>query len=167
MKGAAVRSSREAETRRAEERMAELRAGSHMLLGVLEIPPEWVPEGWVYNWGRASTLGEPDNNRLAQLASQGWTPVPVDRHPQLMLAGVSFRNEYLNGYTHRGGLILFERPIEWDRMQTQKLHEHTNNIINMMPGYEGFQNQNVTLTSHLDPSGQPSLRRTLAVERSM
>lgn len=162
-----VRSSREAETRRAEERMAQLREGAHMNAGgPLDIPAAWIPDGWIYGWGRAATLGEPDNNRLSQLATHGWTPVPVDRHPQLMLVGVSFRNEYLNGYIHRGGLILFERPLEWDRMQTQKLHDYTNGLIAMMPGYEGFQSQHGIVTSQLmDPSGQPSLRRTLAVER--
>jgi hypothetical protein len=161
------RSSRESGTRRAEERMSQLRAGAYTSSSnPLDIPPEWVEEGWVYGWGRASTVGEPDNNRLAQLAAEGWTPVPVERHPQMMLMGVSFRNEYLNGYIHRGGLILFERPLEWHQEQLRALHEYTNRVIATMPGYQGVESRDgIMANPMIDPTGQSSLRRTLAVER--
>lgn len=46
------------------------------------IPRELIPEGWVYQWCRESTAGEPDLANMARLKRNGWREVPENRHPE-------------------------------------------------------------------------------------
>ena len=53
------------------------------------VDPQSIPEGWTYEWKRHSTYGQEDPAYQVQLARSGWTPVPVDRHPEMMPVGTS------------------------------------------------------------------------------
>ena len=67
-----------------------------------------VPEGWSYEWKRATVAGQPDPSYDVFVRAQGWEPVDVSRHPDLMPNGHT-------GAILMDGLILMERPIELTR----------------------------------------------------
>ena len=70
------------------------------------VPPEFVPEGWSYEWKRFSVHGQEDPAYQVQLARMGWTAVPAKRHPKLMPEGDKYETVI------RKGMILMERPSE-------------------------------------------------------
>lgn len=70
------------------------------------IPPEYVPEGWSYEWKRKTILGQEDPAYAVSLARKGWEPVPSGRHPSMMPEGSSFAT------IERKGMVLMERPLE-------------------------------------------------------
>lgn len=68
------------------------------------IDPTMIEKGWTYEWKRHSTLNQEDPGYAAELAQNGWTPVPAERHP-----GYFMPADY-TGAVIRRGLILMERP---------------------------------------------------------
>lgn len=60
------------------------------------IDPAIIPEGWSYEFKRASVFNKPDTNHLNNLMDNHWSPVPADRHANLVV--------------EQDGLILMERP---------------------------------------------------------
>lgn len=94
---------------RAAARAAELRAhGAADDVGSDEfyIPPDIVPDGWEYQWKTHSILNQEQGTYLMQLAREGWTPVPSNRHPEMMHKGAG------NDPIMRKGMILMECPRE-------------------------------------------------------
>lgn len=69
------------------------------------INPDKIPEGMDYNWKRLSVKGEIDTEHQIDLAENGWTPVPAERHPDK--AG---RDAAPGSSIVRGGQVLMERP---------------------------------------------------------
>lgn len=72
------------------------------------IDPNIIPDGWSYEWKRKSVHGLEDPAYQVNLASGGWTAVPVDRdarHRALMPQGNYATIE-------RDGMMLMERPLE-------------------------------------------------------
>lgn len=65
------------------------------------------PAGMTYEWKRVSVMGAEDEEHQINLAMNGWTPVPAERHPELM--GL---NPKKGGHIKRGGQVLMERPNE-------------------------------------------------------
>lgn len=70
-----------------------------------DVPAGFIPEGWDYQWVRASTTGKPDPDNLMSRQRTGWEPVPVSRHPTMMPEG------YKGDFIERKGLMLMERPL--------------------------------------------------------
>jgi len=70
------------------------------------IPRDIVPEGWSYEWKRHTIWNQEDPAYTVQLAREGWEPVPVSRHPQMM------PSSWDKGTIERKGMILMERPRE-------------------------------------------------------
>jgi hypothetical protein len=73
------------------------------------VDPSIIPDGWIYQWKRHSTLGQEDPGYMAELAQVGFTPVPAERHPGVFLPV---------GYTGSiiiGGQMLMERPVELEQ----------------------------------------------------
>jgi hypothetical protein len=66
-----------------------------------------IPAGMTYEWKRASIFGQEDTENLISLEMNGWTPVPADRHKELM-----GKRATQGGEIKRGGLVLMERPAE-------------------------------------------------------
>lgn len=62
-----------------------------------------IPEGMTYEWKRIETLGARDPSYEVLMAEQGWTPVPLTRHPNYM-------PKDFTGPIMRKGLMLMERP---------------------------------------------------------
>lgn len=55
-----------------------------------------IPEGMSYEWKRMSAYGKPDIHHQNSLMDNHWSPVPADRHPNLVV--------------EQDGQILMERP---------------------------------------------------------
>lgn len=93
----------------ARERAAQIRAALDSipeLPNEFDIPPGYIPQGWSYQWIRASTVGKEDPDNLMARAATGWQPVPLSRHRTMM------PDSYKGSYIERKGLILMERPLE-------------------------------------------------------
>ena len=66
----------------------------------LQIPKDIVPPGMTYEWKRLSVTGKEDPFYIAALQENGWSPVPKDRHKDILPD------------TIYQGLMLMERPQE-------------------------------------------------------
>jgi len=99
----------ESPAERAAKRAAEIRGH----LGDLDegtdefyIPPDFIPDGWTYEWKRYSTYNQIDSSHIRELERKGWAFVPSSRHPSLMAIGDN------GNIILRKGLALMERPTE-------------------------------------------------------
>lgn len=91
---------------RAEARIRELRSNPD-LAGGAERDKYWAPpppDSWDYQWKLKSVMNQDDIDRIRQNELNGWTPVPLSRHPELMPKG--WKGETIEV----GGLVLMERP---------------------------------------------------------
>ena len=70
------------------------------------IDPSVIPDGWHYEWKRRMVQGQEDPAYQVALARTGWTPVPSERHPELM------PSNWKGGTIERKGQVLMERPKE-------------------------------------------------------
>jgi len=70
------------------------------------IPRDIIPESWTYEWKRYTTYNQEDPAYAVQLAREGWEPVPVKRHPQMM------PSNWEKATIERKGMMLMERPTE-------------------------------------------------------
>ena len=94
---------------RAAKRAAQLRGHSDVVdegTDKFYISKDMIPDGWSYEWKRRLLLGQEDPSYAVNLARQGWEPVPVSRHPELMPVGWRGTTIELDG------MILMERPSE-------------------------------------------------------
>jgi len=67
------------------------------------IDPKIAPRGFNYEWKRESYAAKPDSPHMIGLRENHWTPVPSERHPELVEKGAT-------GPIRRDGMILMERP---------------------------------------------------------
>ncbi len=134
------RLSRDDESRRLQERIHELNDSFDMSWkDPYYIDPAKIPYGWEYAWMRESIRGEPDDSRMAEVKSDGWTLVPASRHPEKGFTDFLGRTSHLSGYCYHKGLVLFERPkVFGDKIRAE---EEKNNLrlINGLAGTEGLQ----------------------------
>lgn len=70
------------------------------------ISDDIIPDGWTYEWKRHTTYGAEDPTYQVALARSGWTPVPSNRHPEMMPHNTT------NSTILRKGMILMECPTE-------------------------------------------------------
>lgn len=94
---------------RAAKRASELR--SH--LGDLDegtdefyVDPHSIPDGWTYNWKRFSVYEQEDTGNQLKVKRDGWTAVPVERHPEMMASNTDMK------IIMRKGMVLMECPTE-------------------------------------------------------
>lgn len=90
---------------RAEARIRQLR-GNPELTG-MDRDKYWAPpppDGWDYQWKLKSVLNQDDIDRIRQNELNGWEPVPLSRHPELM------PRNWKGETVEVGGLVLMERP---------------------------------------------------------
>lgn len=103
--GVAVKESTADAKARAEARIREIR--DNMPEGGASrdkfyAPP--APEGWDYQWKMRTVMGEEFHSYQVELLRNGWEPVPLKRHPELMPQG--WQGETIEVE----GLVLMERP---------------------------------------------------------
>ena len=90
----------------AAKRAAEIRNNTSDLDdGVDEFAAPPAPDGWTYEWKRRSSMNMEDVSHMNHVRRTGWTPVPIERHPEMMEVGAE-------GSIERKGMILMERPEE-------------------------------------------------------
>lgn len=103
----AVRDASAESKARAEARIREIR-GNPDLQGGTERDKYWAPsppDGWDYQWKLKSVMNQDDIDRIRQNEMNGWQPVPLSRHPELMPRG------WQGDTIEIGGLVLSERPL--------------------------------------------------------
>lgn len=110
--------------RRAEARAAELKPAFNMLaIDKLYVPPEIVPFGWTYYWIRVGYRNEPDYDNECASLEKGYTPVPLDRHPQLARRYNKGALAHMEGCIIKQGLMLCEIPTSIDNERRKKAAE--------------------------------------------
>lgn len=92
----------------AAKRAAEIRAEGSLRdkLNPNDLHVEGIPEGWTYEWKRASTMGQEDTAYQVDLKRRGFEPVPREDHPEMMPSNV------MGNTIERNGLILMRIPTE-------------------------------------------------------
>lgn len=63
------------------------------------------PPGWDYQWKRRTIYNQEDPAYQVELARNGWEPVPLSRHPDMMPKG------WTSATIEVEGLVLMERPM--------------------------------------------------------
>lgn len=104
---------KDAELARADALVRELRDNNDNLVddigAVFNIPPEWVPPGFVYEGKRCSVGGKSEgrlgDDNIREAYQKGWRPVPASRHPALCPVG------FTGDTIVKSGLMLMERPL--------------------------------------------------------
>jgi len=151
----------ESSRERAERMAAEILARDEMVGDFVDkfpMPDSGPPDGWHYEWKKKSVMGFEDRSYAIQLATNGWRPVPAERHPEFMPVGGNFLA------IEREGMILMEIPtavvksrqagafrrareqIEIKRQQMSHAPPGTferdnkgNSMVNIRRGYEPLQ----------------------------
>jgi len=91
---------------RAEARLREIRKG--MPEGGDNRDKFWAPsppDGFDYQWRRRTIYNQEDPSYQVELIRQGWEPVPLSRHPEMMPRG--WKGETIEVE----GQVLMERPM--------------------------------------------------------
>lgn len=123
---------RDENTRRLEERLAQLRPMYDMMYrDPLHFDENEIPYGWEYQWVRSSIYDVPDNSRMIEAQKRGWTVVPPERHPERCY--VSHTGDKQKFIFHKG-LIVMERPKEIGDMERKKQADYNRRIESGMPG---------------------------------
>lgn len=78
-------------------------------------PPQTLPSpkaqpGWVFRWIRTSIMGQNDPTNTSAKFREGWVPVKVEDHPEMMLH--SDPNSRFKDNIEVGGLLLCKAPEE-------------------------------------------------------
>lgn len=83
-----------------------------------------IPAGMDYNWKRESVYGKPDTFHMNEMMENHWTPVPVSRHPGLIVK--------------QDGMVLMERPLylseEARREDKMKAQEQVTGVRQSLTG---------------------------------
>lgn len=90
---------------RAEARLRDIRG--NMPSGGDNRDRFWAPEpppGWDYQWKRLTIYNQEDPSYQVELVRNGWEPVPLSRHPEMMPKGWSGQTIDVDGQR------LMERP---------------------------------------------------------
>lgn len=90
---------------RAEARIREIRSSvpdGGAARDKFYAPPP--PDGFDYQWKMRTVMGEEFHSYQVELMRNGWEPVPLSRHPELMPQGWSGETIEVEG------LVLMERP---------------------------------------------------------
>ena len=68
------------------------------------------PKDMAYKWLRVTVGGQEDPENKIMAEMNGWNPVPAERHPEV--SGLSAKK---GCSIVRGGLMLVEQPVEYER----------------------------------------------------
>ena len=83
-----------------------------------------IPDGWEYEYKCNAVTGQENTHHMNDLARQGWRPVPVSRHPELMPHGAT-------GAITKKGLTLMEMPkIIVDKLKARQINDARETLRN-------------------------------------
>jgi hypothetical protein len=99
------------------------------------------PDGLEYLWVREHIRGELDTANLAELASKGWTAVPLSRHSER--GGVDIYGNPVrdNDQIRRKGSLLCQRVKELGKYEREVMLKNSLAAIHTLPGVQFFQNE--------------------------
>ncbi len=84
-------------------------SSDRIFLDLPEAVLQWAKaNGRRYEWKRGRVRGMVDAENISRLQQEQWSPVPIDRHPEL--SGAKWPGEATPQWVERQGLILCERP---------------------------------------------------------
>jgi hypothetical protein len=132
------RTTRVEESRNLEAREAIIRNLKMQFVDKRYIDPSKVPADVDYWWVRMSVRGEPDLSRLPAMERVGWSPVPAERHPELLPRDSSGRLSNSSGHIIIDGLILCERPKEYGVIEREISAEQQYKVMTGIPGLDNF-----------------------------
>ena len=118
-RAAKVPTTQEASLARAEARLREIR--DNLPEGGATRDKFWAPKapaGWTYEWKMRSVMNEEQSHYIVELSRNGWEPVPLSRHPEMMPQG------WKGDTIEVEGLMLMERPAvltQEDRAEEARL----------------------------------------------
>lgn len=118
------------------------------------IDPRKIPPHTSYEWKRFSCFGQPDHDHQVNLRENGWTPVPAERHPEMMPTGHT-------GHIEKRGQILMQRPA----YLTQEAHDEDYGIAMEEVERVRASQMGQTPTGHFSRE-HPSARRVSGVKVS-
>ena len=107
------------------------------------------PAGMAYQWFAASVGGMENHERLIMAEQNGWTPVPADRHPELMGARSPAGADIV-----RGGQILMEIPQQYqdeDREEDKFAARHAVESQVVRLGLQARQNGGRGIKRSIEP----------------
>lgn len=114
--------------RAATSRAATARhSGRNISTGKLHIDPSIIPADRHYLWVRETTLGQPDPENVSERMREGYTPVPAERHPELVPP--PFPGHPKPDYVRRSGQILMEIAKEVWLAQQEDLRLENREIL--------------------------------------
>lgn len=149
--------SRIEESRRLQERTAQLKKVVKTdYVHPMDIPADKIPDGWTYRYVRYDVHGDPDEGHSSMMASMGWEPVPLDRHPELGFKDMTGRSSTKDGYIYYKGAILCEMPTEIYNDYLNALSRKNDYVLNNMKGTEDFMNEPAIPARLFNPAPQRS-----------
>lgn len=131
--------------------------------GELDIDMSKKPLDMTYRWLSISVLNEPYHARETYMHSEGWTPVPADRHPEALPPDFLGRKQLTHNYIERRGLLLCERPTVYVEVDEEDLNEQTRQITEGLPAVNNPMNDQLAFMDPLRSNTQVS--RTYTVRR--
>lgn len=97
------RKPREVETRDASARKRQWAAPTLL-------PDPTSVDGWKFRWIRTSMVGQSDKTNVSSKFREGWEPVRVEDHPEMML--YADNDSKFKGNIEVGGLLLCKMPSD-------------------------------------------------------
>jgi hypothetical protein len=89
------------------------------------MPEGGPPDGFHYEWKKKSVMGFEDRSYAITLATNGWRPVPAERHPEFMPVGGTHLA------IEREGLILMEIPTQVMKVRQNNAYQRARDQINI------------------------------------
>jgi hypothetical protein len=106
------------------------------------------PDNMVYAWGRETVKGMIDPEGVVDKARQGWTPVPLSRHPEFWIPdSIDGGESRKSGIIRHKGNILFERDIKYHKIAeeiAQKQNFEAMDAISQMEKETGIDPRFIT-----------------------
>lgn len=140
------------------EPIRERKRKGGQLVSDYDIDMSLIPSGWTYEWKRVQVYGAENRQYEVLMRDQGWTPVPADRHPELVVEGHK-------GPIIRDGLMLMERPVELTR---EAQHEDRMNArAAVRAKEEQLGKAGANEFERVDAHGRPTAKINKTVERGL
>ena len=125
-----ARQSRTSEGRGAQSRRAEERpARKSRYQGRTYVNPDRIPKGTTYAWLAETVLNEPQGDNITMKMVRGWSPVPAERHPEMVAPPLPGYEGARATVIRLGGLMLFEKPTRDVRDEQRELAEENRSVM--------------------------------------